>query len=193
MKRLWIILVMFVTFAGAGNAYATLMTLIVQDFEGIPDTYLRYGGNQNLNGYLPGLFFGPDVKVLDRMRYSYNYNGYPPHSGDAVIGTFTTDYIKVDFVGLPSNPDYVQAWYTSTDTFYMEAYDTFDNLVDWTSGPSDYGYSLGISVSGQNIAYVKFHNSGEYFSIDDLAYTPEPATLSLLGLGSLALFRKRRT
>lgn len=123
------ITLMIVLVLALGGVCQVCGTLIVRDFEGIPETYLYWGGGQNLGSYYPDLFFGPDVTVMDRVRYGYNDTEYPPHSGDAIIwADYSFDQIRVDFVDLPSN--YVEAWYTSTETVYMEAYDAYDNLVD---------------------------------------------------------------
>jgi len=151
----------------ASGAHANILV----DFEGIPDTYLHSGGNQNLNGYYPGLSFGSQVTILDKVRYGYNSGGYPPHSGDAVIFSYSDPYIRVDFVGFTTN--YVEAWYTSYYTFYLEAYDASNNLLASSSGLSNYGTNSLISVStgARNIAYVKFHDLGNYFTVDDLAYS----------------------
>ena len=193
MKNLWLTLMtltMTITLVSTGNLNAAL---VVEDFEGIPDTYLFRSGNQSLDGYLPGLFFGPHVTILDRVRLGFSDLDHPPHSGDAVLYAYPHDYIRVDFVGLPSI-DYVEAWYASSlHAFYMEAYDADDNLLDSASGPANKGSNSLISVSGANIAYVKLHDSGNYFIVDDFAYAPEPATIALLGLGSLVLIRRKRT
>ena len=120
MKRTWLVFVMLsITLAGAGSAGATL---VIQDFENIPDQYLYYGGNQNLGGYLPGLNFSPQVTVLDRVRYGYNDDGYPPHSGDAVIFSEPEDYMRIDFLGFTS--PYVEMRYTcaSGHELHVEGY-----------------------------------------------------------------------
>jgi hypothetical protein len=74
----------------------------------------------------------------------------------------------------------------------MEAYDNDGSLLDSASGLINYGTNSLISVSSSNIAYVIFRGTGSYYTVDDLAYTPEPATICLLGLGGLALLKKRR-
>jgi len=179
-----------ITLAGAGSAEATL---IVQDFEGIPDQYLYFGGNQNLNGYLPGLNFSPQVTVLDRVRYGYNDTGYPPHSGDAVIFSDPEDYMRIDFLGFTS--PYVEMWYTCGTgfQFYVEGYNAAGQLVDSAAGSGNYGSNALISISGAGIAYVMVHDTGNLFTIDDLGYIPEPAALSLLALGGLAVLKRRRS
>ncbi len=163
----------------ASGAYAN--TLV--NFEGIPETYLYKFGNQNLNGYYPGLNFGPNATILDRVRGGYNYSGYPAHSGDAVIFSASVPYIRVDFMGFTTN--YVEAWYSSAYTFYLEAYDASNNLLGYSSGPSNYGTNSLISVStgASNIAYVKFHDSNNFFCVDDLAYSGAGGTSgSLTGI-----------
>jgi hypothetical protein len=184
-----------VTFTSVNDAGASL---VVQDFENIPDTYLHSNGDQNLGGYLPGLFFGSYVTVLDKVRSGpgYNYISWPPHSGNAVIFSTSSSVpdsiIRVDFLG-SSKPDYVEAWYTSPySPLYMDAYDASDTLLCSTSQPANIGTNILISVSHANIAYVKFHDSGSCFTVDDLAYTPEPATICLFGLGALSLIRRKK-
>ena len=178
MNKLTKICMLVVLFFASSNALADMV-----DFEGIPDTYLFFGGGVNLGGYYPGLNFGPDATILDKVRYGYNSTGYPPHSGDAVLGSVSNQTIRVDF-DIAST--YVGAWYTSGSTFYLEAYDASDNLLDSAAGSPNLGTNSLISVSGGNIAYVLFHDYGAMYSIDDLEFTPVPVPgavlLGLLGL-----------
>jgi hypothetical protein len=166
-------------------------------FEGVPTTYYHLYGNQNLDGYYPGLNFGPDATILDRVIGGYNDYGYPPHSGNAVLFTGSgCGYIKVDFVGSTAN--YAEAWYTSYYTFYLEAYDASDNPLVSSSGSPNFGGNSLLSVSSPNIAYVILHDHGNSLGIDDFSYEteaviPAPGAILLGGIGvSLVSWLRRR-
>jgi hypothetical protein len=175
--------------------------LTTVDFEGVPTTYYRWYENENLNGYYTGLKFEPDATILDKViGDGYDYFDYPPHSGNAVLVSDSMPYIRVDFVDSTAN--YVEMWYTTTttSTFYLEAYDSSDNLLASSTGQYNKGTNSFISVSADNIAYVKLHDSGNYFTIDDFGYetgavipAPGAILLSGIGIGIVGWLRRRGT
>jgi hypothetical protein len=106
---------------------------------------------------------------------------------------------RIDF--LSQDGSYFTTGYSSESTFYLEAYDAFDNLIDSDSGPGntvnnggsglDY---LTVNSAAFDIAYVIVHDTGNFWLVDNISgdasdvedpSIPEPATLFLLGAGLL--------
>ncbi len=173
----------------------------VIDFEGMPQAYWYEAGQQNFGNYWAGVNFGPASTILEDQVYGYNSSGYPPHSGHAVLFSIETPYIDATF-DVPV--DNVSLWYTSYSTFVIDAYDAFNNLIATSSGGSNYGTNslISVSSSSSNIKWIKMHDSGNYFTIDDFQApfvsgeptngVPEPTTMLLLCLGLVGLVGVRR-
>jgi hypothetical protein len=108
---------------------------------------------------------------------------YYDYQGDFWM-QFTTPVTYVEFLS---------GYWNTPQTGVIKVYDPGMNLLASLTNRG-IGIEL-ISISGLgNIGEIYYNSIGDEYGadIDNLVFTPEPATICLLGLGGLALLKKRR-
>ena len=155
-----------------------------------------------------GVVFSRDFQFYDVVAVDptfaqvfYANGGAPPNSLVLTPG-FPGGFLTIDatFVmpgtNVPTTMDHVSAFFgdsnAGTSIGVLEAYDATDQLLGTDTAVTDASFSALLEVSAPGIAYVRFTQDADGGVVDSFAFTPEPATLSLLALGGLSLLRRRR-
>ena len=148
------------------SSFVNVSSANVIDFENVPTTYYFRDGNQNLGHYYPGVSFGPDVTVLDKVIYGYVSAYYPPHSGNCVIVSPSHDTFYMTF---DSPTNHVSFWYTAlyggTATAYLSGGGT-----EVLPLSKNIGSNTQLVFSSSNIASIAISADANYFSLDDLSF-----------------------
>ncbi len=110
-------------------------------------------------------------------------------------------------VAVAPNSDYTLSWFSTVDTCtssigviraygVSEGVDVELNSQAFYPGGSWTSHSFDFNTAGYDQVKISYESGTnalhQYYRIDDVTLTPEPATLSLLGLGVLGLLRKRK-
>jgi hypothetical protein len=173
---------------GALSAQATTLTFDGLTTAGAEDITLNnqgYGGLTWTTGNNWTLFSKtsyPVPTVSGNYGLVNNFGANP-----AIVSGSAFSFNSVEIVG----------WYFNAPTSVgIRAYDSSHNLIGDTGlvGINTSSYTL-IAPNWSGVSELDFYG-GQYFALDDMIINsvPEPATLSLLGLGlvGLGLMRKRR-
>ncbi len=163
----------------------------VLDFESLAHTTSL--GNQ-FAGF-GATFTSTDTSAAKRGGAGFNFDFYPPRSGDTLITSRFTGFINVAFSHDVSD---VSLWFVARHSFggKLSAYNAAGTLVTSTGlSGIDPSYRR-LAVSGTKIRSIVFQAAAGFSVMDDLSFTtapvPEPASVAVLGLGAVALRGRRR-
>ena len=147
------------------------------------DNFRVYDVDRCLSGTQSGYFNG---------RVSGDYVAYNSSGGQAMLSDDPFDFIGAYLTAAWRRGLTIQITGSLDNVVLYEA----EVVVDYTE-PTWFDFNfVGIDMltlrSYGGVDVLMPEGRGPHFVMDDFTYIPEPATLLLLGLGGLALLRRRR-
>jgi hypothetical protein len=167
----------------------------VINFEQFPDGTLitnQYAG-QNV------MFSG-----ATQLTVGNNLNpNFPPHSGQGVAEDTPggNGIVEIDAINGTSWSS-VSGYITGNAAIHLDAYNSSNQIIATVSTPAanylgnsnNLSPNILLGINHTDIAYVRFHDTGNSFTLDDFSWTPqapssvpEPASLALLGMGAVGM------
>lgn len=199
MRAITLVAVLALTFGGIGIAEA----VIVVDPDAFPE------GTNITNAFagvtLSALGSTPATSSVFSVTCSFSSTGTRVfgHDGEydiywGLVDDFFDASLRADF---DSPVDFVSIDFVPNNGYdpgILRAFNSSGDLIETVNTPGTSGAgsveTAMITRLTPDIAYViASAPSGTDVHLDRLAFVPEPTTLSLLGLGGLALIRRRRT
>lgn len=164
-----------------------LAVVVVIDFEDQPvGSYLGETVTITAGG-IDVTFTGPGLRIRQFGDPFPNTRVLSTNSDAGPImvtfgGGFTATYVEFE--------NLINDRYTSEiDSPCGTAYDAFEVVLDAACNSNTIHHLDGPGIA--KVVYVE-GSPNEGFVVDNFAFVPEPATICLLGLGSLILLRRRR-
>jgi len=216
MKRLILATYLCVILLHAQPLYSALITVDFEQFPGMVNSNVPIPGPSQLYNQLSSL----DVLFTSGSSYVAVVNLGLDHATSGINGiggstsggllTYNQNFpITVSFfddgnISVPAITDFVSIrgdnHTTSGLPVYLNAFDSTGILIGSATavdtGPVGVALTLQVSTPGiHSVQFFGTNGEGGSVAFDDLRFNtpvPEPATLSLLGLGSLVWLRKRR-
>lgn len=193
------------TVEGANSAYARLSsfgTTFGQGFTVSQDFYLDTSWSNGL-----GFDFAVSVNEPDGTTHQRDFIWHVgTHEGDLLINASNNSdwsYNSGKLLNNNGGHNYTvtdSGWYTFQTVFYDNGEGILAVDLNLLSDTGDTLYSvtrsnaadiIGVEVGGPRIGWLAYNNI-DGLAVDNTSVVPEPAALSLLGLGGLALLRRRR-
>ncbi len=201
MKKIVLLLIVMLTcpsFATIVN-FDDLPTTLTgpPNWDFVPASYagLTWTGFEVLNGD----DLGPNYKNTYGNTYgptsstNFAYNG---GNGNltTLISTTLFDFIGADFTSFVQNNTY-QGWSAKSLTLRGKVGGTEVYTLP-VALPNDKFIAVTANFTGIDTLVIQSEGAGKYWGMDNFSFAipvPEPATVALLGLGSLTLLRRKRS
>ena len=158
----------------SASAFATPISIVVPDIDPTNDTI---AGTTTI------------LTVL-RENTSDSIGGYGIMSITDSAGNDAADYFQVDL--LEGDALMVDAWapWDVSASMFVALYDASSQVIAGAGDPDEIRFN--VASAGTYYIGIKSSKAATYMTTFAISHTPEPATMSLLVIGGIALLKRRR-